>query len=75
MRRLSFLLLLGFLGVGRACAGGIEPFLARLEEERVRLRARLGITDVDFDVIEREGKVKLVAKPRESPKSESPSRK
>lgn len=53
----------------------LEPFLARLEEERVRLRARLGFTDVDFDVVEREGKVKLVAKPRESPKSESPSRK
>lgn len=53
----------------------LEAFLARLEEERVRLRARLGITEVDFDVVERDGKIKLVAKPKQNRESEVPGRK
>ncbi|MDQ5872278.1 MAG: hypothetical protein M3547_08765 [Acidobacteriota bacterium] len=41
-----------------------EDFLARLEEEREKLRQRLGGEDVEFDVAEREGRVRLVAKPK-----------
>lgn len=42
----------------------LEDFLARLEEEREKLRKRLGGDDVEFDVAEREGRVRLVARPR-----------
>jgi hypothetical protein len=42
----------------------LEDFLARLEEEREKLRKRLGGEDVEFDVAEREGKVRLVARPK-----------
>ena len=45
----------------------LESFLVRLAEERNRLKARLGVTEVDFDVVERDGRVKLVAKPKQSP--------
>jgi hypothetical protein len=47
---------------------GLEPFLARLADEREKLKQRLGATEVDFDVAERDGRVKLVAKPYMSPK-------
>ncbi|HLN80418.1 MAG TPA: MXAN_5187 C-terminal domain-containing protein [Thermoanaerobaculia bacterium] len=53
----------------------LEQFLARLAEERGRLRERLGVAEIDFDVVERDGRVKLVAKPKESPKSEIRGRK
>ncbi len=43
----------------------LEPFLARLEEERRKLKERLGAGDVDFEVAERDGRVKLVVRPRD----------
>ena len=43
----------------------LEDFLARLEEEREKLRRRLGGEEVEFDVAEREGRVRLVARPRD----------
>ena len=46
----------------------LEDFLARLEEERERLRQRLGGDEVEFDVAEREGRVRLVARPKERKK-------
>ncbi|MEO8347741.1 MAG: MXAN_5187 C-terminal domain-containing protein [Acidobacteriota bacterium] len=46
----------------------LEDFLARLEEEREKLRKRLGGDDVEFDVAEREGRVRLVARPKGSRK-------
>jgi hypothetical protein len=51
---------------------GLEPFLARLADEREKLKQRLGAREVDFDVAERDGRVKLVAKPHMSPKSKGP---
>lgn len=45
----------------------LETFLERLTEERRKLKAR-GVTEVDFDVVQRDGRVKLVAKPPKSPK-------
>lgn len=42
----------------------LEDFLARLEEEREKLRQRPGGGEIDFEVAEREGRVRLVAKPR-----------
>lgn len=39
-----------------------ESFLDRLAQERGRLKNR-GVAEVDFDVVERDGKVKLVARP------------
>lgn len=47
--------------------GGLQlgDFLARLEEERAKLRERLGGEDVEFDVAEREGRVRLVARPKD----------
>lgn len=51
---------------------GLEPFLARLADEREKLKQRLGATEVDFDVAERDGRVKLVAKPFMSPKTKGP---
>jgi hypothetical protein len=42
----------------------LEDFLARLAEEREKLRQRLGGDEVEFDVAEREGRVKLVARPK-----------
>jgi hypothetical protein len=46
-----------------------ESFLERLAEEREKLRSRLGVTEVDFDVVLRDGRVKLVAKPHVGRKS------
>jgi len=39
-----------------------EKFVENLDRERARLKERLGTEDVVFEVAEREGKVKLVAK-------------
>jgi len=39
-----------------------DQFAANLAQERARLKARLGTDDVVFDVAERDGKVKLVAR-------------
>lgn len=41
----------------------LEDFLARLAEEREKLKQRLGSEDVEFDVAERDGRVRLVARP------------
>jgi len=41
---------------------GLEAFLARLTEERGKLKSRLGTDEVEFDVVERDGRIKLVAK-------------
>lgn len=46
----------------------IEDFLGRLGAEREKLRQRLGGEDVEFDVAERDGRVKLVARPKKSSK-------
>ena len=46
----------------------LEDFLARLAEEREKLRQRLGGKEVEFDVAEREGRVRLVARPKERKK-------
>ncbi len=43
----------------------LEDFLARLEEEREKLRQRVGGAEVVFDVAERDGRVRLVARPRD----------
>ncbi len=40
-------------------------FLQGLERQRGRLKERYGNQEIEFEVAEREGKVKLVAKPRE----------
>lgn len=50
----------------------LEDFLARLEEEREKLRQRLGGEDVEFDVAEREGRVRLVARPKRKSKQGVP---
>jgi hypothetical protein len=42
----------------------LEDFLARLAAEREKLRERLGGDEVEFDVAERNGRVKLVARPK-----------
>jgi hypothetical protein len=50
-------------GRGEEVAGlGFEAFRARLVEERDKMRQKLGDAEIEFDVVEREGRVKLVAK-------------
>ena len=50
-------------GRGEDVAGyRLEAFLARLDEEREKLRQRIGPAEVEFEVVERDGRVKLVAK-------------
>jgi len=48
--------------------GGLsfERFAQRLASERERLKSHFGGAQVEFDVAEREGKVRLVARPKES---------
>lgn len=41
----------------------MESFLARLEQERENLKRRVGDREIEFEVVERDGRVKLVAKP------------
>jgi hypothetical protein len=50
-------------GRGEEVAGlGFEAFRARLVEEREKLRQKVGGAEVEFDVVEREGRVKVVAR-------------
>lgn len=41
----------------------LETFVARLEQERANLKRRVGDREIEFEVVERDGRVKLVAKP------------
>jgi len=51
-------------GRGEDVAGyRFEAFLERLDAEREKLKARRGPAEVGFDVVERDGRVKLVARP------------
>jgi hypothetical protein len=43
-----------------------ERFAQRLANERERLQSHFGGAQVEFDVAEREGKVRLIARPKES---------
>jgi hypothetical protein len=57
-------------GRGDDVAGlAFEAFQARLQEEAKKLRERTGAAAVEFDVTERDGRVKLVARPQTGPKS------
>lgn len=47
----------------------LETFLAGLEEQREKLKERLGVTEIEFDVVERDGRVKVVAKAPKGPRS------
>ena len=52
-------------GRGDDVAGiGFEAFRARLQEETQKLKQRTGASDVEFEVTERDGRVKLVGRPR-----------
>ena len=55
-------------GRGDDVAGiGFEAFAARLREEAQKLKQKTGVTDVEFDIAERDGRVKLVARPQKGP--------
>jgi hypothetical protein len=55
---------------GEDVAGlGIEAFLARLAEERGKLKNHLGTAEVEFDVVERDGRIKLIARAQAGPES------
>lgn len=59
-------------GRGEDVAGlGFEAFRARLQEEAEKLKQRTGALGVEFEVSERDGRVKVVAKPQMSPKSKA----
>jgi hypothetical protein len=47
----------------------LEAFLDRLAQEREKLRDRLGSAEIEFDVVERDGRIKLIGRPRTGPKS------
>lgn len=52
-------------GRGDDVAGiGFEAFRARLQQEAQKLKQRTGASDVEFEVTERDGRVKLVGRPR-----------
>jgi hypothetical protein len=52
-------------GRGDDVAGiGFETFRARLQEEAHKLKQRTGAADVEFEVTERDGRVKIVARPQ-----------
>lgn len=52
-------------GRGDDVAGiGFDAFRARLQEEAQKLKQRTGAADVEFEITERDGRVKLVARPR-----------
>ena len=52
-------------GRGDDVAGiGFDAFRARLQEEAQKLKQRTGASDVEFEITERDGRVKLVARPR-----------
>jgi hypothetical protein len=44
----------------------LEAFLGRLAEERGKLRDRMGAAEVEFDVVDRDGRIKLIAKPKDT---------
>ncbi len=50
----------------------LESFLAGLDEQREKLRERLGVSEIEFDVVERDGRVKVVAKAPKGPRSGVP---
>jgi hypothetical protein len=57
-------------GRGDDVAGlAFEAFAARLQEEAKKLREKTGVAAVEFEVTERDGRVKLVARPQTGPKS------
>jgi hypothetical protein len=52
-------------GRGDDVAGlGFEAFRARLQQEAQKLKQRTGATEVEFEVTERDGRVKVVGRPR-----------
>jgi hypothetical protein len=52
-------------GRGDDVAGiGFEAFRARLQEEAQKLKQRTGAANVEFEVTERDGRVKVVARPQ-----------
>ena len=52
-------------GRGDDVAGlGFEAFRARLQQEAQKLKQRTGVSEVEFEVTERDGRVKLVGRPR-----------
>ena len=52
-------------GRGDDVAGlGFEAFRARLQQEAQKLKQRTGASEVEFEVTERDGRVKLVGRPR-----------
>ena len=52
-------------GRGDDVAGiGFEAFRARLQEEAQKLKQRTGAAEVEFEVTERDGRVKVVGRPR-----------
>lgn len=60
-------------GRGEDVAGiGFEAFRARLQEEARKLKQRTGAADVEFEVVERDGRVKVVARRQTGPKSQIP---
>lgn len=50
----------------------LESFVAGLEEQRKKLRERLGVAEIEFDVVERDGRIKVVAKAPKNPRSPVP---
>ena len=57
-------------GRGDNVAGiGFDTFRARLQEEAQKLKQRTGAADVEFEVTERDGRVKIVARPQTGPGS------
>jgi hypothetical protein len=50
----------------------LARFKESLEQERERLKERFGDVDVEFEVAEREGRVKLVARPKTTAPPEAP---
>jgi hypothetical protein len=44
----------------------LERFVARLVREREKLKERFGVGDIEFVIAERDGRVRLIARPRET---------
>jgi len=47
---------------------GFERFAEKLADQRAKLKELFGVADIVFDVAERDGKVRLVARPKEESK-------
>ncbi len=43
-----------------------ERFLEQLAREREKLKQHFGVAEIEFDIAEREGRIRLVARPKES---------